>query len=514
MTRPRDPARWRWAPGSSGSTIVISVPSGWIPIHGPRRTSHPSDRLVVAESGIASRETVARLRPHADAFLVGSALMGAPDLDRAVRELVYGRTKTCGLTSAADAARAGEAGATHGGLMFAAGSPRRIPLRRRGGFGAPLSWVGVFADQPPGGIAAAAADLGLDAVQLHGHETAEQTATVRRQVPAATAVWKAERVQERIPKRGLADRLVLDGWTAGRLGGTGRRSTGHYWSNSSSERVFSREDFYWAVAAAALDTWALDASSGVESAPGRKDPGLLRAFFTQRRRLPGRGDSPNETRRPLRSIRRRLRPRDPDSRAGAARDSLSGVEGRSRLHRRALRAAARLCRATDTVVLLPQPDGRLPARSSSGRISHGGAHKTNQALGQGLLARRMGKRRLIAETGAGQHGVATALTGAVLGLATRVYMGAVDMERQKPNVFRMQLMGAEVVPVTTGSRTLKDAINEALRDGRRATRIPTISSAPSPVHTRSRSWCGIFSASSETRPGGRCRRRKGPCPTW
>ena len=97
-------------------------------------------------------------------------------------------------------------------------------------------------------------------------------------------------------------------------------------------------------------------------------------------------------------------------------------------------------------------------------LLHGGAHKTNQALGQGLLARRMGKRRLIAETGAGQHGVATALTGAVLGLATRVYMGAVDMERQKPNVFRMQLMGAEVIPVTTGSRTLKDAINEALRD--------------------------------------------------
>ena len=97
-------------------------------------------------------------------------------------------------------------------------------------------------------------------------------------------------------------------------------------------------------------------------------------------------------------------------------------------------------------------------------LLHGGAHKTNQALAQGLLARRMGKRRLIAETGAGQHGVATALTGAVLGLATRVYMGALDMERQRQNVFRMRLMGAEVVPVTTGSQTLKDAINEALRD--------------------------------------------------
>ncbi len=97
-------------------------------------------------------------------------------------------------------------------------------------------------------------------------------------------------------------------------------------------------------------------------------------------------------------------------------------------------------------------------------LLHGGAHKTNQALGQGLLARRLGTRRLIAETGAGQHGVATALTAAVLGLECRVYMGSVDIERQKMNVFRMRLMGTEVVPVDQGSRTLKDAINEALRD--------------------------------------------------
>jgi len=97
-------------------------------------------------------------------------------------------------------------------------------------------------------------------------------------------------------------------------------------------------------------------------------------------------------------------------------------------------------------------------------LLHGGAHKTNQVLGQGLLARRMGKTRLIAETGAGQHGVATAIVGALLGFDTVVYMGAEDVERQKLNVFRMQLMGAEVVPVESGGRTLKDAINEALRD--------------------------------------------------
>ena len=97
-------------------------------------------------------------------------------------------------------------------------------------------------------------------------------------------------------------------------------------------------------------------------------------------------------------------------------------------------------------------------------LLHGGAHKTNQVLAQALLARRMGKTRLIAETGAGQHGVATAMAGALFGLKTRIYMGADDVERQQLNVFRMELMGAEVVPVTGGGRTLKDAVNEALRD--------------------------------------------------
>src|SRR5690242_8780454 len=97
-------------------------------------------------------------------------------------------------------------------------------------------------------------------------------------------------------------------------------------------------------------------------------------------------------------------------------------------------------------------------------LLHGGAHKTNQVLAQALLAKRMGKSRLIAETGAGQHGVATAIAGALFGFETVIYMGAEDVERQKLNVFRMELMGASVVPVHAGGRTLKDAINEALRD--------------------------------------------------
>ncbi len=97
-------------------------------------------------------------------------------------------------------------------------------------------------------------------------------------------------------------------------------------------------------------------------------------------------------------------------------------------------------------------------------LAHSGAHKINNALGQALLAQRMGKHRIVAETGAGQHGVATATAAALLGLECVIYMGTVDMERQKPNVFRMRLLGAEVRGVDAGSKTLKDAINEAIRD--------------------------------------------------
>ena len=118
-------------------------------------------------------------------------------------------------------------------------------------------------------------------------------------------------------------------------------------------------------------------------------------------------------------------------------------------------------------------------------LTHTGSHKINNVLGQALLTRRMGKQRVIAETGAGQHGVATATAAALFGLDCIVFMGAVDVERQALNVFRMQLLGAEVVPVASGSATLKDAINEALRDWvatRRDAR--TTASARSSARTR------------------------------
>ena len=136
--------------------------------------------------------------------------------------------------------------------------------------------------------------------------------------------------------------------------------------------------------------------------------------------------------------------------------------------------AAELDRLLRHYVGRPTPiyeTSRFSAASGGARIffkredlTHTGAHKINNALGQALLAQRMGKRRIVAETGAGQHGVATATACALLGLECHVYMGAEDMERQALNVFRMRLLGAEVLRVDSGSRTLKDAINEAMRD--------------------------------------------------
>lgn len=119
----------------------------------------------------------------------------------------------------------------------------------------------------------------------------------------------------------------------------------------------------------------------------------------------------------------------------------------------ALTLCRNLTKGTNTKIYLKRED-----------LLHGGAHKTNQVLGQVLLAKRMGKNEIIAETGAGQHGVATALACALMDMKCRVYMGAKDVERQSPNVFRMKLMGAEVIPVHSGSATLKDACNEAMRD--------------------------------------------------
>ena len=179
-----------------------------------------------------------------------------------------------------------------------------------------------------------------------------------------------------------------------------------------------------------------------------------------RRRAAGR-------RRPLRALRRSLRPRDADRRARRAGGGLPAHLRARGLPQRARRPARHYAgRPTPLYFARRASEALGGARVYLKRedLAHTGAHKINNVLGQALLARFMGKRRVIAETGAGQHGVATATACALLGLDCEVYMGEEDVARQALNVFRMELLGAKVHPVKSGSRTLKDAINEAMRD--------------------------------------------------
>ncbi len=148
--------------------------------------------------------------------------------------------------------------------------------------------------------------------------------------------------------------------------------------------------------------------------------------------------------------------------ASAVDDILPGADFQTELHRELQQWAGRPTPLTEVPRFSELAGLRVCLKRED--LLHGGAHKTNNVTGQALLARHMGKRRLIAETGAGQHGVATAMAGARYGLETVVYMGARDAERQHPNVQRMELCGARVIRVEAGSKTLKDAINEALRD--------------------------------------------------
>ncbi len=231
--------------------------------------------------------------------------------------------------------------------------------------------------------------------------------------------------------------------------------------------------------------FGIDVSSGVERAPGIKDAGRLQELFEA---LRGNAKLTVVARTDTRVVRAMTTsvaailtraatsassaaascPRRWSSRSRSSSARTSRVREDAAFPARARPAAQALRRPPDAG--LRSRDG-CPQASGGARIflkredlTHTGAHKINNALGQALLAVRMGKRRIVAETGAGQHGVATATACALLGLECHVYMGAEDMARQALNVFRMRLLGAEVIGVDAGSRTLKDAINEAMRD--------------------------------------------------
>ncbi|HAB74447.1 MULTISPECIES: bifunctional indole-3-glycerol-phosphate synthase TrpC/phosphoribosylanthranilate isomerase TrpF [Pantoea] len=236
---------------------------------------------VISESGIHNYAQVRELSHFANGFLIGSALMEEPDLAAAVRRVLLGDNKVCGLTRAEDARAAFEAGALYGGLIFADGSPRRLDASQAQQVmaGAPLRYVGVFRNSAIGDVVTMADTLRLSAVQLHGDEDRAYVAELRAALPAAVAIWKALSINSALPTRDWphVDRYVFDNGN----GGSGERFD---WSLLQDQDL---RDVLLAgglgadncVEAARLGCAGLDFNSGVESAPGIKDASKIAAVF-------------------------------------------------------------------------------------------------------------------------------------------------------------------------------------------------------------------------------------------
>ncbi|HXH00162.1 MAG TPA: bifunctional indole-3-glycerol-phosphate synthase TrpC/phosphoribosylanthranilate isomerase TrpF [Sphingomicrobium sp.] len=259
----------------------------------------PKNVLVISESGIASRADVERLSGHADAFLVGSALMAAPDIGFAARALVHGPVKLCGLTRAEDVALAARSGATFAGLIMVPGTPRALSLGDAGLLAESarslgLKTVGVFRDAPIAEVANAAGVLGLDVVQLHGSEGESDLAELRGLLPPGVELWAACAVDGSVaPRRTHADRSLFDTARNNLSGGTG---TPYDWSllegrdDLESGFLAGGIDPANAASASRVGAFGLDVGSGVEARPGVKDDAKVQQLFAALR-PDARGDS-------------------------------------------------------------------------------------------------------------------------------------------------------------------------------------------------------------------------------
>ncbi len=400
------------------------------------------------------------------------------------------RVKICGITRPEDGLAAAGAGADLLGFVFYPSSPRYVEPARAAEIidivrhATPtVQFVGVFVNEGQDTVQQAVSRCGLDYAQLHGTETPELTAAL---MDRGIKVIKAFRIRDRTTlaeiERYRATAYLLDGYAPDRPGGTGKTFD---WSLALEAQKhgpillaggLTPENVSQAVHA--VRPWGVDVSTGVEAAPGRKDHDKLRRFIAAAKGLPGQ--KPQQ-----KPAKQEATQRLPDARGYfgpfggkfvpetlmPALEELEHAYNEARSNegfQNELEDLLREYAGRPTPLYLAR---RLTNHCGGSKIylkredlAHTGAHKINNTLGQALLARRMGKHRLVAETGAGQHGVATATIAALLGMECVVYMGTQDMARQAPNVERMRLLGAEVRPVDSGSRTLKDAINEAIRD--------------------------------------------------
>jgi len=345
--------------------------------------------------------------------------------------------------------------------------------------------VGVFADQPVEEVRRISAEAGLDIVQLSGDEgfdiCGEFSLPVVKAVHVATEDT-AESVLSKIPT-GKAAAVLLDTRHPNMKGGSGHTFDWSVAAGLSDIPFFlagglSPDNVQSAVLS--VSPWALDVSSGIEFAPGQKDDRKMIGFVTLARNPSGSSlalppvvpDYADEERSTLlKTMYGSFGGRFVPETLVEALDELERGYiqcSNDPVFQAELREKLEYYVGRETPLYLAK---RLTERGNGARIwlkredlAHTGAHKINNCIGQALLAKRLGKKRIIAETGAGQHGVATATACALLGMECIVYMGGDDTRRQSLNVFRMKTLGAKVVAVESGSRTLKDAINEAMRD--------------------------------------------------
>ena len=236
---------------------------------------------VISESGINTYAQVRELSHFANGFLIGSALMSHDDLDAAVKRVLLGENKVCGLTRAQDARVAHEAGAIYGGLIFVASSPRAVDVAqaRTVMAGAPLQYVGVFRNAPVETVSANVEQLGLVAVQLHGSEDQNYIDTLRKQLPDSVQIWKALSVGDTLPARNLnhVDKYLFDNGQ----GGSGKRFDWSLLSGQTLDNVLLAGGLGAdnCVEAAKTGCAGLDFNSGVESEPGKKDAEKVASVF-------------------------------------------------------------------------------------------------------------------------------------------------------------------------------------------------------------------------------------------
>lgn len=245
----------------------------------------PEETIVISESGIYTHQQVRELSQYANGFLIGSSLMAEKNLELAVRSVLSGENKVCGLTHAKDAAMVYQAGAVYGGLIFAENSKRKVDIEqaRIVTSGAPLKYVGVFQNQSIPFLAETATELKLSAVQLHGEEDQTYVSQLRKDLPQQCQIWKAYGVSDSLPEfiDNDVDRHLLDSKVGSQSGGTGKTFDWSLISQTKNIMLAGGLSPKNAKQAATLGCIGLDLNSGVESSPGNKDKELVKQAFSE-----------------------------------------------------------------------------------------------------------------------------------------------------------------------------------------------------------------------------------------